>query len=180
MIKTYLYNAQSYSDESALRNAIFEKDRVVFGPEPAEGKAQFWSNLDVTYSEAADPEPTLEELKEKKLKELDRAFYRWRNTDATLVSSLGFTADADQRAMIDVSGLVALDAATTFMDADNQPHELTAEQIKTLHREIIQSGNQAYQDKWGFRTLIKGAEDAHALEKIEIEFAPVSFTGGNT
>lgn len=180
MIKTYIYDGQTYADERTLRNAIFAKDRMVFGPEPAEGKVQFWSNLDVTYSEEADPEPTLEELKDKKLKELDRAFSRWRNGDATLVSSLGFTADADQRAMIDVSGLVALEAPATFMDADNQPHELTAEQIKTLHRELIQSGNQAYQVKWGFRTLIEEAEDADALEKIEIEFAPVSFAGGNT
>lgn len=180
MVKTYLYNDQSYSDERVLRNAIFEKDRIVFGPEEGEDKAKFWEHFGVTYREDADPEPTLEELKDKRLKELDRAFSRWRNDGAALVSSLGFTADADQRAMIDVSGLVALEAPAVFMDANNQPHELTAEQIKTLHREIIQSGNQAYQTKWAFRTLIEEASDAEALNGIEIEFVPVSFAGGNS
>lgn len=178
MIKTYLYNGKTYEEEAALRNAIFERDRVVFGPEPKERKAEFWRSFDVVYSERAEPEPTLKELKEIRLKELDRAFYQWRNDGAVLFSSLGFTADADQRAMIDLSGLVALGTPAIFMDADNRPHELTADQVGVLHKEIIESGNKAYQTKWSFRTAIESASDAAELKAIRIKFAPVSFAGG--
>lgn len=175
---TYSYNEKIYTEEGALRNAIFEKDRIAFGPEPQENKAVFWESFGVAYHEEADPEPTLDELKAQKLRELDRAFYRWRNDGATLVSSLGFTADADQRAMIDISGLVALGASAVFMDAQNQPHELTIEQIKVLQKEIIQSGNAAYQTKWTLRTLIEGASGVETLDDIEIKFCPVSFAEG--
>lgn len=180
MTKTYQYNSETYADESALRKAIFEKDRVVFGPEPDTGKSEFWASFGVVYREADDPEPSLEKLKEQKRKELDRAFYRWRNSEATLISSLGFVADADQRAMIDIAGLVALEAPAVFMDANNQPHELSVEQIKTLQREIIQSSNDAYQNKWTLRSLIEGASDAATLQAIEIAFLPKIFSRADT
>lgn len=176
---TYSYNEKIYTEEGALRNAIFEKDRIAFGPEPQENKAEFWESFGVAYREEADPEPTLDELKAQKLRELDRAFSRWRNSDATLISSLGFVVDADERAMIDVSGLVALGGGAVFMDADNVPHQLTASEIKTLQAEIIQSGNRAYMTKWTFRGLIEGAESAEGLDAIDLKFIPSSFAGGD-
>lgn len=152
MIKKYLYNNKEYLSEYSVRQAIWKEERKVFGKEPEENRAEFWENLGVTYSEQPDPPiiqhiPTLEEEKTIKLARLNDAFQQWRNDEATLISSLGFTADADERAMIDVSGLVTLDSPATFMDADNVPHELSAEELKTLQKEIIQSGNHAYQVK---------------------------------
>lgn len=178
MIKKYLYNDNVYHSEYAVRQAIWESEHKIFRKEPEENRAEFWEKLNVTYSEE-EQQFTLKELRTKKLGELGRAFYVWRNKQATLVSSLGFKADADERAMIDVSGLVALEAPAVFMDADNVPHELTADQIKILHKEIIQSGNKAYETKWALRNAISAAESKDALEAIELKFEPVNFLSGS-
>ena len=178
MIKKYLYNYKEYSSEYQVRRAVWENERKVFGKEPEENRAEFWEKFNVTYSEE-EQQVTLEELRSKKLRELDRAFYVWRSKQAILVSSLGFEADADERAMIDVSGLVALESPAVFMDANNVPHELTADQIKILHKEIIQSGNKAYETKWALRNAISAAESKDALEAIELKFEPVNFLSGS-
>lgn len=178
MIKKYLYNDNVYHSEYAVRQAVWEEDHKVFGKEPEENRAEFWEKLNVTYSEE-EQQFTLKELRAKKLGELDRAFYEWRSKQAVLVSSLGFVADADERAMIDVSGLVALEAPAVFMDANNVPHELTADQIKILHKEIIQSGNKAYETKWALRNAISAAESKDALEAIELKLEPVNFLSGS-
>lgn len=180
MIKKYFYNGEEYLSEYAVRQAIWKEDHKVFGKEPEENRVEFWANLDVTYSEQPDPPivqhiPTLEEEKTIKLARLNDAFQQWRNDDATLISSLGFTADADERAMIDVSGLVALEAPAAFMDANNVPHELTTDQIKVLHKEIIQSGNKAYETKWALRNAINACQSVEELEAVELKFEPVSF-----
>lgn len=178
MIKKYLYNYKEYSSEYQVRRAVWENERKVFEKEPEENRAEFWEKLNVTYSEE-EQQVTLEELRSKKLRELDRAFYVWRSKQAILVSSLGFEADADERAMIDVSGLVALESPAVFMDANNVPRELTADQIKILHKEIIQSGNKAYETKWALRNAISAAESKDALEAIELKFEPVNFLSGS-
>lgn len=178
MIKKYFYNGEEYLSEYAVRQAIWKEDHKVFEKEPEENRAEFWEKLNVTYSEE-EQQVTLEELRSKKLRELDRAFYVWRSKQAILVSSLGFEADADERAMIDVSGLVALESPAVFMDANNVPRELTADQIKILHKEIIQSGNKAYETKWALRNAISAAESKDALEAIELKFEPVNFLSGS-
>lgn len=178
MIKKYLYNYKEYFSEYQVRRAVWENERKVFEKEPEENRAEFWEKLNVTYSEE-EQQFTLKELKAKKLRELDRAFYVWRSKQATLVSSLGFEADADERAMIDVSGLVALESSAVFMDAKNVPHELTADQIKVLHKEIIQSGNKAYETKWALRNAINSCQSVEELEAVELKFEPVSFLSGS-
>lgn len=173
MIKKYFYNGKEYLSDYQVRQAIFETERIAFPEEPKENKAKFWNDLGVTYIEEETP---LETLKTQKLNLLDMTFMRWRNNDATLVSSLGFTADCDERAMIDVNGLVTICTDTvTFMDANNNPHELTIEQLKVLQAEIIQSGTLAYQTKWMLRQAIETAQNKEALDAIEIKFEPVSF-----
>lgn len=46
--------------------------------------------------------PSLAEVKQSKLDALDFAFRQWYEKDATVASSLGFVADSDSRAMMDV------------------------------------------------------------------------------
>ena len=88
-----------------MRNAIFADRRLAFMEEPENDKRAFWRALGVEYVEEKEDE-SLEFLKEQKLYELERAFSRWRNGGAYIYSSLGgVKIDADQRAMIDVSGL---------------------------------------------------------------------------
>ncbi len=128
------------------------------------------------YEVVSIPDPTLAEVKEQKLAELSSAFTAWRTDGATLISSLGFEADADEKANDDVAGLVTLGASATFMDADNQPHELTIDQLKILQKEIIESGVSAYETKWAYRNAINSAETVDAVTSISIAFQPKDFS----
>ncbi len=124
------------------------------------------------------PAPSVDELKNAKLSQLDSAFLQWYETDAVVTSSLGFVADSDSRAMMDVSGLVTtLESQPTetrstvaFMDANNEAHLLTLDQLKTVQLEIIQNGQSAYQQKWTLRTAIEQASSKEELDAIEIKF----------
>lgn len=129
------------------------------------------------------PEKTVEELRVQKMSQLDSAFKSWYQEGATVTSSLGFVADSDARAMMDVSGLVTTleaqpvesRATVAFMDANNQAHLLTLEQLKTVQVEIIQNGQSAYQQKWALRTAIESAQTKEELEAIEIKFTAEDF-----
>lgn len=130
------------------------------------------------------PEKTLNEARKEKMRALDSAFTSWYNDDATLISSLGFEADSDSRAMQDVNGLVvAAESSATFsetglifMDANNEGHQVSLEDLKTLQLEIIQAGQAAYQEKWKLRDAIEKAKTKEELEKIVIAFHPVDFS----
>lgn len=191
MQKFYVYKGETYHSAYAVKKAIEAAERKRFWAEPKdatlEEKQSFWKEFNVEYREEPDPvppEPTLEELKERKLSTLEKAFLRWYETDATVVSSLGFTADSDARSMMDVSGLVTtLEAmpaesrsTVAFMDSSNTPHMLTLDQVKTLQLEIIQNGQSAYTQKWTLRAAIESAEDKETLEGIEISFKAEDFS----
>jgi hypothetical protein len=137
---------------------------------------EYIRNSDGTYSPYVPPAPSLESLKEQKLDDLDAAFLEWRNDTAVMKSSLCFTADADTRAMLDIAGLATLGTGAVFMDADNQPHELTAEEIQVLQKEVVQSGTAAYTQKWALREAINAADSAAALDAIKIEFSASDFS----
>lgn len=130
------------------------------------------------YECVAIPEPTLEERKKAKLADLESLYLQWRTDDAVVVSSLGFTADSDERANTDVIGLITAfgdNETVMFRDADNQYHQLTLDQLKILQKEIIQNGQYSYQQKWGFESQVNSAESKEALDAILIEFKPADF-----
>lgn len=184
MILKYVYKDKEYGSAWAVRQAISEAENVAFGEEPKEGRAEFWAELGVTYTEEPDPEPDLESVRASKLGELERAFMSWYEYGAVCTSSLGFVADADSRAMMDVNGLVTAAeggltrGAVAFMDHDNVPHDLTAEQLKVVQMEIIANGQDAYRQKWELRTAIQAAETAEAINAVEINFIGMDFTKG--
>ena len=130
------------------------------------------------------PAPTLDELKTAKLAELDTAFMSWYEDKATVTTSLGFVADSDARAMMDVNGLVTtLESqpaetrdTVAFMDANNEAHLLTLESLKQVQLEIIENGQSAYQQKWAIRTAIENAQTKEELEAIEIVFTAEDFS----
>lgn len=128
------------------------------------------------YEVVAIPAPTLEEVRERKMAELASAFDAWRADGATLISSLGFEADADEKANADVNGLVIKGQPAVFMDARNQAHELTLDQLKTLQHEIIDSASYGYQKKWAYRDAINGSQTVEALNAISIVFTPKDFS----
>lgn len=128
--------------------------------------------------------PSLAEVKQSKLDALDFAFRQWYEKDATVASSLGFVADSDSRAMMDVSGLITVlesqpkssRSTVSFMDHDNVAHDLTLDGLKTVQLEIIQNGQAAYSQKWAFRMQIESAESVEALQAIEITFTALDFS----
>lgn len=144
--------------------------------EPVDGKRRFQI--------ISNGVPSLDEVKQSKLNALDFAFQQWYEKDATVASSLGFVADSDSRAMMDVSGLITVlesqpkssRSTVSFMDHDNVAHDLTLDGLKTVQLEIIQNGQAAYSQKWAFRTQIESAESVKALQAIEITFTGLDFS----
>lgn len=132
----------------------------------------------------SDAVPSLDEVKQFKLDALDAAFLQWYEKDATVASSLGFVADSDSRAIMDVSGLVTVlelqpessRSTVSFMDHDNVTHDLTLDELKTVQLEIIQNGQSAYVQKWTYRSQIESAESVDDLNNMQFVFVGEDFS----
>lgn len=172
----YVYKNKEYNLVRELIQEIWKDSRVLVKI-PTKNEVEFWEKYGVTYTEEPDPQPMVEDVRTQKLIELDSKFLDWYETDATLISSLGFECDSDARAMMDINGLVIKAQSAVFMDANNQPHEVTLEELKVIQLEIIDAGNAAYQRKWELREAINAAETIEDLDAIEITFTPVDFSG---
>lgn len=125
----------------------------------------------------AIPEPTLEEVKARKLGELNAAHEK-AEASAHVLSSLGFTVDANDRANRDVEGLIKTMSDTDtvmFCDYENEFHELNRAQCETLQIEIIQNAQALYSQKWQYRTQVEAAESVDELEALEFTFSHLSF-----
>lgn len=180
MIKKFVYNGIEYSSEREVRKAIFEKEHKIFSKSPNKNVVEFWAQFGVAYSEEQEP---IEVLKQRKYFVIKQAFLNWRNNQATLISSLGFEADSNERANTDVSGLLVAyednqDALITFRDADNEFHALTYAQAKTLQKEIIENGNHAYAQKWMLDAQVESATTKEEIDAIEVEFKGKNFLEG--
>ena len=125
----------------------------------------------------------LDILKTQKLNQIKQAFLRWRESEATLISSLGFKIDSNERANTDIGGLLVVyednqDAQITFRDADNQFHTLTYAQLKTLQKEVVENGNYAYAQKWEYETQVELSSAREELDVIMIKFVGKDFSVG--
>lgn len=175
MIKKYVFNGVEFSSERMVRQAIWRSDRKAFGkPKTAEE----WLKLGVTYIEEQEP---IETLKAQKLLAIKQSFLQWRNNNARLISSLRFKTDSNERANMDVSGLLVAhednqDALITFRDADNEFHSLTYTQVKTLQKEIIENSNFAYEQKWLLDAQVEKAMTKEDLDAIKVVFVGKDFS----
>lgn len=124
----------------------------------------------------AIPEVSLAELKRAKDEAVKSAYLNYRNNEATVPSSLGFTADANTRAWVDVMGLVTKAQSApegekvTFRASDNTFHEITREQLGTLLLEIIATGEDSYAQKWAMNKAIEAATTKAELDAIDTTF----------
>lgn len=120
------------------------------------------------------PSKPLEEVRVEKLSELNNI---WKSAEeaGVLQSSLGFPVDANERANRDVSGLISqmkmtgLDK-TQFCDANNDFHEVTLDNLKTMQLELIQYAQSLYATKWQLRAAIEAAKTVDELNAIDIKF----------
>lgn len=178
--KKYIYGGVEYRSEREVRKAIFQKERHFLGRTPVENVTEFWGKHNVVYSET-EKQLSLEELKIRKAFEVKQAFLRWRNSSATLISSLGFLADSNERTKSDVESLLDIyevnpSGSITFRDANNVFHDLSLEDLKLLKKEIINNGLFAYQQKWQFDALIESATSADEIKNIKVEFVGKDYT----
>ena len=177
MIKRYEHEGLHFTSERDLRKHLYEtkKLKLVKAPENA---VEFWAKFAVTYAEEDEP---IVFFKQQKSLIVKQAFLNWRNNEATLISSLGFKVDSNERANTDVNGLLIAyennqDALITFRDADNEFHALTYTQVKTLQKEIIENGNFAYGQKWQLDAQVENATTKEDLDSIEVVFVGKDFT----
>lgn len=177
MLKKYEFQGVVYAFEREVRKALFESKKIALGKTPSENVAEFWAKYGVIYTEEQEP---VEFFKQQKLLVIKQAFLNWRNNQATLISSLGFKADSNERANTDVSGLLVAyednqDALITFRDADNEFHALTYAQVKTLQKEIIENGNHAYAQKWMLDAQVESATTKEELDAVVVKFEGKDF-----
>lgn len=93
MIKKYQYDGQTYYTDFGVRQAIWNKQRMVFGPEPAENPAAFWQGYGVSYTEEPDPEPSARSLAAKEIRELKDQL---RETDYAVIKIAEGAATAEE------------------------------------------------------------------------------------
>ena len=121
----------------------------------------------------------IETIRSKKNNELNSAFKKI-NSDATVMSSLGFSIDAGETANRDINGLITVMEATgltstQFCDANNEFHVVTLDDCKVMLLEIIQNAQALYQQKWAYRDAIASLKDVEELSNLTIEFTTLSF-----
>ena len=124
------------------------------------------------------PTEPVEEARKEKLEELERE-HRLAETNAHVMSSLGFEIDADDRANRDISGLLVTttdeETSIQFCDFHNQMHEIHKKDLEVMQTEIIQNAQNLYNQKWTYRSQIQSAKSADEVNQIEIEFNYLNF-----
>lgn len=176
-MKKYIYKENEYRTERALRVAIFEAERLAL---PKIETDVEWAKYGVVV-EDVKVEPSLDELKMRKNRELDDKFGNYRNASSTyMVSSLGYKVNANVVAFDNVNGLVAQleyrksegeeNPTVGFMTFEDELVELDLASMRKLLVEISQNGSKVYAKKWQYREQIRVAETKEDLEAIVIRF----------
>lgn len=172
---TVLHEDQS-KHKYELKNLV---DTLITDDSEYETKRDDDNNITVV-KKAPVPEPTLDELKEKKLAELTTAGHQFDNrlVNETMAinSSLGFKANADLRSQNNINGLVAAgQEPVAYVDSQNTIHNLSLAQLNTLLAECIENGQYLYQQKWAYRAQINACTTKEELAAITFEFKMKDF-----
>lgn len=172
---TVLHEDQS-KHKYELKNLV---DTLVTDDSGYETKRDDNSNITVV-KKTPVPEPTLDELKEKKLAELTAAGHQFDNQlvneNMLINSSLGFKANADLRSQNNINGLIAAgQEPVAYVDSQNTIHNLSLAQLNTLLAECIENGQYLYQQKWAYRAKINACTSKEELGAITFDFKMRNF-----
>ena len=112
--------------------------------------------------------------KAAKLERLQTEFEAVQKT-ASVTSSLGFVANAGDRAHRDVNGLIkSLKSdnvlTTEFRDYNDMFQVVTLEELELLELEIIKNGHYIYKQKWDIEKRINDAKTVEDIDAIDIKF----------
>ena len=119
----------------------------------------------------------LDEVKEVFKANLKAVFKQYENelvnSNIHIHSDLGFEINADIRSQNNVRALITLlesngNKTVSYRDYDNENHDLTLDQLKTLLAEMCTYVNYIYAKKWETKLLIEHAVSIDEL--LEIEF----------
>lgn len=122
----------------------------------------------------------LENVKARKLAELNRAMEEAKvSSSVSILSSTGYTVNANTTAKQNVDGLITAMTATgaetvSFMTFDNELVNLTLAQLKTIQLELISYGNNLYARKWALRSQIEACKTKEEVDAIVISYADVT------
>ena len=121
-------------------------------------------------------ELTLDEFKEIAKANLKTFFKQYENelvnSNIHIHSDLGFEINADIRSQNNVRALITLlessDAETiSYKDYDNENHDLTLDQLKSILFEMCNYVNYSYKKRWESKKRIEDAEFIDELLAIE-------------
>ncbi len=125
------------------------------------------------------PEPSLEELKAKKLAEISAEAHKhsqYECAEMYLTSSRGFRINADGRAQDNLKGLIALGVTCRFKDYDNEFHDgTTVEDLNLMLLECYQNGAMLYQKKFEYEAMVVNAKSRDELN-FDVVFDMADFS----
>lgn len=173
-------------------NQIFENE---YPPEAA-----IWCNENNAYIEQQPqvdgkrqfkivgiPDPTLDELKASKIKELETIFNSFaESTDSYFTSSLGFESLGRHVDMINILATIKLlegsgsGGSAEFIDRNDVVHGIDLKMAQTLQAEMAQHGTICYAQKTVFLESIQNAQSKADLDAIDIKFGPTTPTIAST
>lgn len=113
------------------------------------------------------PEPTLEELKARKLAEISAEAHKYSQYECEnmyLTSSKGFKINADRKAQDNLKGLIGIGLTCKFKDYDNEFHPgTTVEDLNLMLLECYQNGALMYQKKFEYEDRVANAKNREEL-----------------
>ena len=125
------------------------------------------------------PEPTLAELKARKLAEISAEAHKYSQYECGemyLTSSKGFRINADGRAQDNLKGLISLGVTCRFKDYDNEFHPgTTVEDLNLMLLECYQNGASLYQQKFEYEAMVANAKSRDELN-FDVVFDMADFS----
>ena len=184
MATRFIFEGSKYNSLYQLRQAIWKSLRVAYAnPKTQEEFDAIEALKGKVTVEQYDPNDDIsdEVLRARAISNLESSFTSYRTSSHTyLTSSLGFRVNANETAYANIDGCIAQaesvlaqqeaaaaegvmttadeEGKIVFMDYDDQPHELTVDQLKTLKVEVAANGSRAYGIKWKYRSQIESAD----------------------
>ena len=117
------------------------------------------------------PEPSLEELKARKLAEISAEAHKYSQYECEtmyLTSSVGYRINADHKSQDNIRGLIALGQPCAFKD-------FSIEDLNTMLTECYANGASLYQQKFAYEVRVNAAKSAEDLN-FEVTFSMADFS----
>ena len=125
------------------------------------------------------PEPSLEELKARKLAEIKAVadqYAKYECETMYLTSSVGYRINADHKSQDNIRGLIALGQPCAFKDFDNVFHADTSiDDLNTMLTECYANGASLYQQKFAYEARVNAAKSAEDLN-FDVIFSMADFS----